>query len=319
MDAWRILQESPATPLVAIPVPVATEKNIQLWIKRDDLLQIGDDQAFCGNKFRKLKYNLLAAREKGYDRLLTFGGAFSNHIVATASAGRWFGFQTIGVIRGHPPPDGNASLRYAKACGMQLHYVDRGAYREKTTDDFLLALRRQFGDYYLIPEGGSNTLALPGCKELGEELLRQCQVRPLYVALACGTGGVLAGLLQGLTGNVQVLGFSALKGSFLTAEVNKLLGPAASRLTNWHIQNDYHFGGFAKFTPELIHFINQFKRQYGIALDPIYTGKLLWGVLDLIEQNYFPAGAQIVAIHTGGLQGIRGFNERFGPLIDQTG
>lgn len=317
-----------------------------MWIKRDDQLQMGDDLGFCGNKWRKLKYNLLAAREAGYDQLLTFGGAFSNHVVATASAGRLFGFRTVGVIRGERPQGGNASLHYAEDCGMRLHFVERSAFRRKMEVDFIGDLQRRFGDFYLIPEGGSNTLALRGCRELGQELVAQCEHRPLYVAVACGTGGTLAGLTQGMPPEATTLGFAVLKGDFLSVEVEKLLAANPARLAsiqrfnkfhptrqtgratnqqkfqgplpgfNWRMLNDYHCGGYAKFTSQLIDFINAFKRDYGIPLDPIYTGKLLYGVFDLIGKDYFPVGTHIIAVHTGGLQGIRGFNERFGHLID---
>lgn len=334
--SWQALLETPPTVLQPLDAPVCREKGVQLWIKRDDQLQLGDDLGFCGNKWRKLKYNLLAAREAGYEQLLTFGGAFSNHVVATASAGRLFGFRTVGVIRGERPREGNASLRYAEACGMRLHFVERNAFRQKMEAAFIEDLHRRFGDFYLIPEGGSNALALPGCRELGRELTVQCQQRPLFVALACGTGGTLAGLAQGLPPEATALGLAVLKGNFLTKEVEKLLadpdGSASIPPFNdstiqqklekpapacaWHMINDYHFGGYAKFTPELIDFVNAFKEGYGMALDPIYTGKLLYGLFDLIGKDYFPAGAQIVAVHTGGLQGIRGFNERFGDLID---
>jgi len=309
---------TPTSPSTLHPVsaPICEEKGVQLWIKRDDQLQLGDDLGFCGNKWRKLKYNLLAAREEGHTKLLTFGGAFSNHIVATASAGRLFGFQTIGIIRGERPRTGNGSLRYAEACGMHLHFITRSAYRNKKDAEFIQNLHDQFGDFYAIPEGGSNILALKGCQELGKELLDQCGHRPLYIALACGTGGTLAGLAQAVSSEVEVLGFSALKGDFLTGEVEKLQALFPSPTAPWRIINNYHFGGFAKFTPTLIQFINTFKQQYGIALDPIYTGKLFFGLLDLIGADYFPANAHIIAVHTGGLQGIRGFNERFGALID---
>ena len=280
-------------------------------------MQLGDDKGFCGNKWRKMKYNLFAARERGYTQLLTFGGAFSNHIVATASAGRLFGFKTMGVIRGERPKGGNPSLRYAEACGMHLHFVSRSEYRNKTLPAFVEKLHQQFGDFYIIPEGGSNRLALKGCQELGAELLEQFDDQPLYVALACGTGGTLAGLTQGLSHKIKVLGFSALKGDFLTGEVEQLQALIPGNTSApWQINHDYHFGGFAKFKPPLIEFINSFKKQFDIALDPIYTGKLFYGLLDLIGRDYFPPGSNIIAIHTGGLQGILGFNERFGDLID---
>ncbi len=316
MNVWDSLLHVPKTPLTLIPAPICREKSVQLWIKREDRLQLGDDLGFCGNKWRKLKYNLLAARAQRRRRLLTFGGAFSNHIAATAAAGRLFGFQTVGLIRGRPSEGGNATLRFARAADMTLHFIDRQTYRKKNEPAFSANLNLRFGDFYLIPEGGSNALALQGCRELGRDLAAECPERPLFVALSCGTGGTLAGLTQGLPADVSVLGFSALKGSFLTEEIEKLLAlDPIEKISEWAIVEDYHFGGFAKFKPELIDFINLFKNQYGIPLDPVYTGKLLFGLLDLIKKDYFPKGARIVAVHSGGLQGIRGFNERFGHLL----
>lgn len=315
-DIWETLRHPPATPLTPIPDPICADLGVRLWVKRDDLLQMGNDEGFLGNKWRKLQYNLLAAREAGEQVLLTFGGAYSNHLAAVAAAGKLFDFRTVGIVRGHPPREGNVTLRYAAACGMDLRYVDRATYRRKNEIVFLEELRAQYGSCYVIPEGGSNALALEGCRALGEELAGQCPERPLYVATACGTGGTLAGVATGLPPGALALGFPVLKGGFMTEAVAGFIAQAPAPVeAGWRMINDYHFGGFAKFNPELIRFINEFKRQYEIRLDPVYTGKMIWGVLDLIRRGYFPEGSNIVAIHTGGLQGIRGFNERFGSLI----
>jgi 1-aminocyclopropane-1-carboxylate deaminase/D-cysteine desulfhydrase-like pyridoxal-dependent ACC family enzyme len=296
--------------------PLLQSKQITLKLKRDDLLALQTpfgDQNFCGNKWRKLKYNLLEAKNQNHTTLLTFGGAFSNHIAAVASAGALFNLQTIGIIRGEETLPLNPTLHQATRCGMQLHYVSRSDYKHKTDPAFLEQLAQKFGDFYSIPEGGSNVLALKGCEELAEEVTAQCTSRlPDYYCLPCGTGGTIAGFIQGMKGKGQILGFSALKGDFMTEEVEKLL---VQNSGNWQIVNDYHFGGFARFKPALIDFINSFKAQQNIQLDPLYTGKMLYGIFDLIEQDRFIAGTHILAIHTGGIQGLKGFNQRFGTIL----
>lgn len=285
-------------------------------LKREDTLALQTtfgDYNFCGNKWRKLKYNLLEAKKQNHTTLLTFGGAYSNHIAAVASAGALFNFQTIGIIRGEKTAPLNPTLQQASQCGMQLHYISRSEYRQKADPAFLNQLIQKIGDFYSIPEGGTNALALKGCEELAAEIITQCAAQlPDYYCLPCGTGGTIAGFIQGMKGKGQILGFSALKGEFMRAEVAKLLSPDPK---NWQIVNDYHFGGFARFKPTLIDFINRFKAQYQIQLDPLYTGKMLYGIFDLIEQDKFSAGTQILAIHTGGIQGLKGFNQRFGAIL----
>lgn len=292
-------------------------KKIQLWIKRDDLLRVGDEHAFCGNKWRKLQYNLLEAHRQNLSTLLTFGGAYSNHLAAVAQAGQTFDFQTVGIIRGEAHEPLNPTLAFCKQHGMHLHYLDRESYRYKHEPAFAEKLRKQFGEFYLLPEGGTNLLALQGCQEIVSEIEQQFSEKlPDFIAVSCGTGGTLAGIILELAGRSRALGFSALKGDFLNQEVSQLLETSGKTYSNWQIQTDYHFGGYAKFTPELIEFINQFKAKYGIPLDPVYTGKLFFGLFDLIQKDFFPPGSSIVAMHTGGLQGIAGFNERFGHVID---
>ena len=304
------------SPLEEIHHPLLEENQIQLRMKRDDLLSLDEDNAFCGNKWRKMKYNLIQAREEGHNTLLTFGGAYSNHIVAAASAGKIFGFKTIGLIRGEEHLPLNKSLAYAKQVGMELHYVSRTAYKSKNSAAFLSALRDQFGTFYLIPEGGTNKLALKGCQELASELLSQSSKTPDFVTVCCGTGGTMAGLVSAWPESSNIIGFPVLKGDFMTDEIIKwidLLG--IKNKPNWSLQTEYHFGGYAKFKPDLIQFINTFFDTHGILLDPIYTGKMVFGLFELIKKGFFPKGTDIVAIHTGGLQGIAGFNERHGNLI----
>ena len=319
MYPLEVLQNHEASPIIEISRPDLKERKVRLLVKREELLFLEPhlgDRGFCGNKWRKLKYNLLEARRQSQKRLLTFGGAFSNHIAAVASAGQLFDFDTIGIIRGEMPKALNATLEQAQRSGMQLHFIDRASYRQKRESGFLESLQGPFGPFYSLPEGGTNQLALQGCSEIIEELETQLEHLPDYVCLSCGTGGTLAGVIQGLKNRSQILGFSALKGNFHTTEIQDLFQQYALPVyPNWQIQTDYHFGGFAKFDSSLISFINRFKLEFQIQLEPIYTGKLFFGIFDLIEKGYFKEGSTILAIHTGGLQGIRGFNQRFEDLI----
>ncbi|WP_261990068.1 1-aminocyclopropane-1-carboxylate deaminase/D-cysteine desulfhydrase [Hymenobacter puniceus] len=289
--------------------PDATRQKIRLLLLRDDLAH----PELPGNKWRKLKYNLQEADRHGHDTLLTFGGAFSNHIAAVAAAGRLTGLRTIGLIRGEETTLLNPTLARAAADGMTLRYLSREAYRRKAEPEFLEDLLRETGPAYVVPEGGSNALALPGCAELVTEL--QAQTDFDYLCVACGTGGTLAGLLTGLAPHQQAVGMAALKnGGFLRNDVDALTQAATGRnFPNYDLRTEYHLGGYARFSPELLHFIREFEARHGVLLDPIYTGKLLFGIFDLLRQGYFRPGSTVVAVHTGGLQGWAGFRQRFGP------
>lgn len=266
-------------------------------IKREDL----NHPIISGNKFRKLKYNLLKARELGVTTLLTFGGAYSNHIYAVAGAGKAFGFKTIGIIRGEAHDPLNHTLAFAESQGMELVYLDRETYRNKKSTAVIEQLKREFGEFYLIPEGGTNDLAIRGCEEIIEAIDRGFDV----ITTAVGTGGTITGLISGLKGDKKVLGFSSLKGEFLKDEVKDLLQAIdQSHLDNWAINTDYHFGGYAKTKPELLDFINAFEQAFNIPIEPIYTGKMMFGLFDLIEKDAFLRGTRILAVHTGGLQNI---------------
>jgi 1-aminocyclopropane-1-carboxylate deaminase len=281
-----------------VNLPLLTNNEIQLFVKREDQIH----PFISGNKFRKLKYNLVMAKTQGFDSILTFGGAFSNHIAATAYAGIEQGFKTIGVIRGEElrAKADNVTLAFAKSHGMELDFVDRAQYRKKDLVEFIEGLRRKFGNFYLIPEGGTNELAVRGCEEILEEQDADFD----YVCVAVGTGGTISGLINSLKGHQHVLGFPALRGDFLPSEIRKF-----ARSEQWGLINDYHFGGYAKINRELIEFINQFKQDTSIPLDPVYTGKMMYGILDLVKDGYFRSPAKILAIHTGGLQGIQGMNQ----------
>ncbi|MEN3325100.1 pyridoxal-phosphate dependent enzyme [Mariniflexile soesokkakense] len=279
-------------------VILSNNSGVTLCIKREDTIH----PFVSGNKYRKLKYNLLEAEKLGYKTLLTFGGAFSNHIAAVASVGKLMGFKTIGVIRGDELKASikdNATLCFSQQCGMQFKFVSRETYREKESEVFIETLKAEFGDFYLIPEGGTNALAVKGC----EEILTSEDDAFDYICCAVGTGGTISGLVNCSKPSQQVLGFPVLKGNFLQQDISKFVTK-----TNWELKTDYHFGGYAKINAKLITFINQFKKEYNILLDPVYTGKMMFGILDLIEKGYFPNGTKILAIHTGGLQGIAGMN-----------
>lgn len=269
------------------------ERAVRLFLKRDDLVH----PEMPGNKWRKLKYNLRAAKERGSSTLLTFGGAYSNHLRATAAAGHYFGFSTIGVVRGEEHYPLNPSLSFAVSRGMRLTYLDRVTYRRKSDRDVIEALREQHGDFYLLPEGGSNELAVRGCAELPAELDVDFDV----ICCPVGTGGTLAGIAGGLDPRQRALGFSALKGGqFLTQEVAELQRRAFGAVSgNWSIECDYHVGGFAKSTPELRSFIDDFERQHRVRLDWVYVAKMMYGIFDLTALGTFPAGTAIVAVVTG--------------------
>lgn len=279
------------------------QSGIELFLKREDLLH----PEISGNKFRKLKYNLIEAKNQEKSILLTFGGAFSNHIAATAAAGKENGFQTIGVIRGEELGKnlettlaGNPTLRFAAACGMKLHFVTRQEYRDKETKSFVENLRTIFGDFYLVPEGGTNQLAVKGC----EEILTEKEAGFDYLCCPVGTGGTISGIINASQEHQQVLGFAALAGNFLDSEVKRFV-----KKNNWEIITNYHFGGYGKVDDELIRFINEFKEKYHILLDPIYTGKMMFGIQQLLKAGFFKENTRILAVHTGGLQGIAGMND----------
>ena len=265
-----------------------------------------------GNKYWKLKYNLEVAKTLKKKTLLTFGGAFSNHIHAVAATGKLFNFDTIGLIRGEIITPLNSTLAFAKEQGMKLIPITRQDYRKKNNSDFLKKLESQFPDAYIIPEGGTNQLAIKGTSEIIDQLPNDFD----YICCACGTGGTIAGLIIGANEKGKVLGFPALKGSFLNGEITTLINDYNQKsYSNWELITDYHFGGYGKHKPELIDFINDFKENHQIQLEPLYTGKMMYGVFDMIEKGYFPKGSKIVVIHTGGLQGIAGFNQRFGNIL----
>ena len=277
--------------------------GVNLFIKREDELH----SEISGNKYRKLAYNLEEAKRQRYTTLLTFGGAYSNHIAAAAAAGKEFGFKTIGVIRGDELEaklpqvlKENPTLQMANEKGMRFHFVSRKLYRTKTEAGFLEKLHKKFGDFYVIPEGGTNAFAVKGC----EQILEPSDAKFEIICCAMGTGGTISGIINSTNDNQKVIGFPSLKGDFLKHEVAKYV----LNKENWSLNTEYSFGGYAKISTELVEFINRFKKETGIPLDPIYTGKMIFGIVDMIKKGKFNKGANILAIHTGGLQGIAGMN-----------
>ena len=257
-----------------------------------------------GNKFRKLKYNLKELQERASDGILTFGGAFSNHIAATAAAGQLLNIPTVGIIRGEElvtEIETNPTLAYAKSCGMQFDFVSRSEYRQKAENSYIKNLQKKYPNYYIIPEGGTNDLAIMGCREILSEFDAEFDI----ICCAVGTGGTISGLINSSLPTQKIIGFPALKGAFLNEDIRKF-----ATQSNWELCNDYHFGGYANVDSNLIHFINNFKKEFEIPLDPVYTGKMMFGIFDLIQKGVFSASTKILAIHTGGLQGIEGMNRQ---------
>ncbi|MBK5279988.1 MAG: 1-aminocyclopropane-1-carboxylate deaminase/D-cysteine desulfhydrase [Bacteroidia bacterium] len=268
---------------------------VRVLVKREDL----NHPFISGNKWWKLKYNLEEAKALNCDTLLTFGGAYSNHIYATAAAAKEGGFKCIGIIRGEKVQPLNSTLAFAESCGMKLHYVSREAYRQKIESSFIQNLQDQFGNFFLIPEGGTNELAVKGVAEFALLLIEETEFD--YLCLPVGTGGTMAGIVVQLAGKKKIIGYSALKGgSFLNNEIKKFGGDAFS---NWRIEEAYHFGGYAKTDKVLGDFMKDAEGKHHLLLDQVYTGKMLFGVFDQINKGLFNKGSTILVLHTGGLRG----------------
>ncbi|HOX81553.1 MAG TPA: pyridoxal-phosphate dependent enzyme [Chryseolinea sp.] len=307
------------TPIQEIQHPALAEAKLRLLIKREDL----NHPFVTGNKWWKLKYNLEEAARLQKKTILTFGGAFSNHIYATAAAAHELQLNCIGIIRGEETLPLNPTLVFASQMNMKLHYVNRETYRTKNSDEFISQLQNTFGDFYMIPEGGSNALAVKGIAEFSKLLGNDFD----YLCCPIGTGGTLAGLIEGLPGQKQIIGFSSLKGGdFLTEDIKNLLvdfrtsaleskmadkNNSKSVYGNWEVEASYHHGGYGKVTKDLLLFLQEIEEKTSIRFDPIYTGKMLFGIIDRAKKGMFNPGSTILAIHTGGLQGWAGINERY--------
>jgi 1-aminocyclopropane-1-carboxylate deaminase len=288
-------------PIQQINSEIATNAGVELYILRLDMMH----PQINGNKWFKLKYNLVEAKERNFSTILTFGGAYSNHIYATAAAGNILGFRTIGVIRGEKHTPLNSTLQFAVEQGMELVYIDRQTYKKRHTEELQNQLKQQFGEVFIIPEGGCNLNGMRGCTEILQPVTEFN-----HICLACGTGTTLAGMTLSLTQQQKVIGFPVLKGGdFLNADINNLItNYLASNLptpvnspTPWQLISDYHFGGYAKVNQQLKLFCQDFQAQHNIPLDHIYTGKMFYGVMDLIAKGFFKSES-LLLVHTGGLR-----------------
>ncbi|MFG3381814.1 1-aminocyclopropane-1-carboxylate deaminase/D-cysteine desulfhydrase [Streptomyces sp. NPDC047999] len=292
-----LLEPRPPSPLQELRDPAFERHGVRLLLKRDDLVH----PELPGNKWRKLAPNLRAAAGRP---LVTFGGAWSHHLRATATAGRLLGCPTIGVVRGDELASRplNPSLRGCAEDGMRLAFTDRATYRAKDEPAVLarlLAEAQAPGDAYVVPEGGSNAPAVRGCAELGREL-RNAGTRIDVAAVACGTGGTLAGLAAGLGPGRRALGLAVLRGGFLGGAVRELQvrafgGPRGS----WDMEERFHFGGYARSTPELDGFAAGFEQRHGLAVERIYVAKLLYGLAALAAEGAFSPGSAVAAVVTG--------------------
>ncbi|MFD2035849.1 1-aminocyclopropane-1-carboxylate deaminase/D-cysteine desulfhydrase [Belliella marina] len=291
-----------------ISYPLWENKGIEVSIKRLDQIH----ELASGNKFFKLKYNLEKAIRDGHDTILTFGGAYSNHIYASAAAAKSANLHSIGIIRGEETLPLNPTLAAASGHGMSIHYISREEYRKKTEVDFLLSLKEKFGNFYLIPEGGTNEEAIKGTKEILDENDGDFT----HITTSIGTGGTFLGLASKINDSQTLLGFSSLKGDFIHHDINSQLEKyKISPKGNTQILDEYHFGGYGKVNSDLIDFVKWFYLEFDIALEPIYTGKMVYGLFDMIKQDQLPTGSKILILHTGGLQGMAGFNHRYGTSL----
>ncbi|WP_436514325.1 1-aminocyclopropane-1-carboxylate deaminase/D-cysteine desulfhydrase [Ekhidna sp. To15] len=294
------------TPLQKISHPLLVEKAITLYIKRDDLIH----PEMMGNKWRKLKYNLAAIRDQGLNSLVTMGGAYSNHIAATAAAAQENNLKATGIIRGEElNKESNPTLKFASEKGMNFEFVDRTAFRKLREHPHRLI--DKYPGHYFLPEGGTNDLAIKGC----EEIVKEIDIEFDVFVTPIGTGGTFAGVLKAAENRKKIIGVSSLKGDFIHNEIQDLLKKHQIDYTNYQIIDNYHFGGYGKTNPVLIDFINEFKEKLNISLDPIYTGKAFFAVWDMIKSNKFEKNLKIVILHTGGLQGIEGFNRKNENII----
>ena len=279
------------------------DSGVELYLKREDLIH----PLYGGNKWRKLKYNLLAYKEGGYTQLVTFGGPFSNHIAAVALACQAESIPCVGLIRGTYEDPNNPTLLAAKAAGMKLIHITKEAYRDKESAVVVQEILSEWTRPFVIPEGGSNALGFRGCAEISEEVRSQGETFD-YVLVPAGTGTTAAGIISSMSGQSETLVVNVLRNPGLKEVISQQLTSVDT--ADWRIVSEYHFGGFAKVNQVLVDFINNFSARYGISIDPIYNGKGLYATMDLLEKGYFSSGSKVLYILTGGQQGIRAYNYR---------
>lgn len=285
--------------------------GVQLYIKRDELLH----PAISGNKWRKLAPVLEGFSDSGYAGILSFGGAFSNHLQALAAAGKEYQIPTAAIVRGAAADLHNPTLRFVAESGTRIHRITKQAYDQGPGHPEVDGILSRYPGYLVLPEGGASEQAVQSCRTIATEILEHHVMEsPLFVAVAAGSGTTAAGIVEGLGDRGKVLVFPATASGVQRSTISRHLKRGGS----FDLVPDYDLGGFAAYTPELIEFIRNFNAQHGILLDPIYTGKMLLGIFDLIEQGYFPKTSTVVAVHTGGLQGWQGYCQRYGlePITD---
>lgn len=286
----------PLTPVISTETQ---DNDCELYMLREDLRGLQEG----GNKYFKLKYNLEEARRCGYSQVLSFGGAYSNHIAALAAAGHRLGIKTIGVIRGH---EGTITTTLQKATenGMQLHFMSREDYRKKESPEIEQMLKEAFGDFYMIPEGGSNELGIKGCTEIIQDIPVDFDI----ICVPAGTGATAAGVLMSLPAGRSVIAFQVLKAKGVIRKNIEKIIHTDGLLSHLDVKEEYHFNGYAKKNAELMEFISRFYEDHKIALDHVYTGKMMYGIMDLVRKGEL-RGKRVIAIHTGGMQGVKGSGE----------
>lgn len=281
-----------------------SKNDIKLYIKRIDLI----DKYISGNKWYKLKYNIKFAINNSKKCVLTFGGAYSNHLLATAVISNQYNLKSIGLVRGEKKQNLNPILRLVEKYGMHVDYISRSYYRNRDDKNMIADLKKKYGDFYLIPQGGTNDLGVKGAQEILSVSDNQN-----YICVPVATGGTFSGIINSSKTKQKILGFKSIKGvGDLEENIKKF-----TNNNNWNLLDDYTFGGFAKYDADLVNFIKNFDLNYSIKLDIIYTSKMMYGLFDLIRKGYFKRKSSILAIHTGGLQGNLGMNERFNLNLPQ--
>jgi len=301
-----MIDSEASVPVDKIDLPVLKKHGVKLFLQRDDLLH----PEISGNKWRKLKYNIQEFKKGGYRQIVTFGGAFSNHIAATAAAGSKFDVPTIGIIRGEESNLSNPTLSLAKENGMILKFISRTEYKQKNEETFLTKLALEFPNSLIIPEGGANADGILGCSEI----ITNSSDYDIVVC-ACGTGGTLSGIVSSLDSRTACIGVPVLKNAFfIEKDIQNNLDTINCENDNWSLNYDYHLGGYAKFNEDLHTFIEEFFKETKIKLDPIYTGKMMYGIMDLVAKNELK-NKRVLAIHTGGLQGVTGYEQRYRKLL----
>ncbi len=305
MFADTLAETALSTPLQAVEWSPFKDRNISLFIKRDDLLHPG----ISGNKFYKLYHHLQQARAEDISTIVSFGGAYSNHLHALSICGGLLGLNTVGVIRGEKPKQLSPTLVDAMQAGMQLHFISREQYRQRHNPEWLKELTHHFAPCVVVPEGGGGLLGAQGCMDIASSINQQLVGGYDAICVACGTGTTMAGLISAALPNASIYGYSVLKGEdTLSEEVSKLTGQLGVSRNHWKVFTEYHCGGYAKLPDYLVAFMRDFEVETGIQLDLVYTAKLFWGLSQQAESGFWSEGSRVVAVHTGGLQGRRGYS-----------